>query len=329
MAEHHRHMKAVLFDKPGHADVLRIDPHVPIPKPGPGQLLVRVHAVGLNKVEVFIREGMIPFPGPVILGTDGAGVVEEVTHGVSDFRKGDRVAIYSRAPSMTGTYAEYFVASPDMLFHLPENMTFHQGAGLGTPFMTAYSNIVIHGAVKFGDIVLINGASGGVGLFAIEIANALGCKVIGVAGHETGLSLISQKGAIAISYKDPDFVKKVKVAAGPKGVDFILETTAKNVPKDIEILGKFGRVCLIGAPSHETVDFDMVLMKELTIKGTQATSVTPEQYRIMKAGLDKALEEGSINPIVEKVYTIDQIAQAHNDLMAPRSTAGKLILDLS
>ena len=164
-------------------------------------------------------------------------------------------------------------------------------------------------------MVLINGASGAVGLYAVEIAKSLGCKVIGVAGHDKGLALITGKGAIAISYKDADYVKKVKDAAGPRGVNLILETTSKNLPKDIDVLGSQGKVILIGDAAKETLDFQAVLQKELTIKATQAFSATPEQYKLMRAGLEKALKDGSIKPVVEKVYPINQIAQVRKKLM--------------
>jgi len=320
--------KAVRFEKNGGSDVLTVQ-EVPVTRPGPGQVLVRVHAAGLNPIETMIRAGYVPIPPPVILGTDGAGVVEEVGCGVHHFKKGDRVAIFAKHPSQTGTYAEFFLAEEDMLFHLPHNLNFHEGAALGIPFMTAYYNLVVLSGAKSGDVVLINGASGAVGLFGIEIARHLGCKVIGVAGNDDGLAQIAKKGAVAISYKDSNFIKKIQDAAGPNGVDIILETQAKNIPHDIDILAKFGRVNLIGTPGKESLDFGQILGKELTIKGTQAFSASPEQYKLMKAGLDKALKEGAIHPVIQKVYSLDQVSQAHDDLVSGRGAAGKLVLDLA
>lgn len=168
--------------------------------------------------------------------------------------------------------------------------------------------------VKSGDVVLVNGASGAVGLAAIEIAKHAGAKVIGVAGHEEGLALIARKGATAISYKDADFVKKVQETSGPKGVDIILETISKNIPKDIQVLAKHGRVNLIGVPGKEEINFEQVLGKELTIRGTQCFSASPEHYKLMKAGLEQALKEAYIEPVIEKVYPLDQVVKVSGSL---------------
>jgi len=324
-------MKAVRFEKTGPSSVLSIV-EVSINKPGPEQVLVRVHAAGLNPVEVMIRAGQFPVPPPLILGTDGAGVVEQIGSKIKDFKVGDRVAIYAKSPVyQSGTYAEYFLADPDMLFHLPEKYSFADGASLGIPFMTSYYDIVILCHAKAGEVVLINGASGATGLYGIEIARAMGCKVIGVAGHEEGLALIAKKGATAISYKDPDFVKKVKEAAGPKGVDIVLETKPRNIQNDFEVLGHRGRICLINADTHkEELDMGPVLYKELKIIGSAVFSAIPEHYKLMRTGLQGALNAGAIKPIIEKIYPLDQVQKAHDDTeYSTRGVVGKLVLDLS
>ncbi|OQV26159.1 Quinone oxidoreductase [Hypsibius exemplaris] len=332
MADNSRQMKAVRFEKTGPSSVLTVV-DVPINNPGPDQVLVRVHAAGLNPVEVLIRSGFFPVPPSVqIIGTDAAGVVAEVGSNVKDYKKGDRVVIYAKSPAyQSGTYAQYFLADPDMLFHLPEKYSFEDGASLGIPFLTAYYNIVLLARAKAGEVVLVNGASGATGLYAIEVARAMGCKVIGTAGHENGLALIAEKGATAVSYKASDLMEQIKAAAGPNGVDIVLETKPSNLANDLELLAPLGRVLLISASGKvDQVNLGPVLFKQLNIRGSSCFGATAAHYKLMRVGLEDALKAGAIKPVIQKVYKLDEIVQAHDDLEHnPVGVAGKLVLDLS
>src|SRR5215475_11980749 len=163
-------MKAIRVNQFGGPEVFRLE-EVPTPRPGPGEVLVRVHAVGVNPVETYIRAGKyarLPVL-PYTPGNDGAGVIEQVGPGVMEFKPGDRV--YT-ARSLSGTYAEFVLCRTDQVHRLPENVSFAQGAAMGTPYATAYRGLFQRAEAKPGETALVHGASGGVGTAAVQLARA-------------------------------------------------------------------------------------------------------------------------------------------------------------
>ena len=163
-------MKAIRVDEFGGLEVLRIE-EVPTPQPGPNQVLVRMHATGINPVETYIRAGTYArLPKlPYTPGNDGAGVIEQIGESVAEFEPGDRV--YT-AGSVSGTYAEFALCKADQVYPLPANVSFAQGAAIGTPYATAYRGLFQRGHAKPGETVLVHGASGGVGTAAVQLARA-------------------------------------------------------------------------------------------------------------------------------------------------------------
>src|SRR5438552_7031959 len=177
-------MKAICVHEFGGPDVLRLE-EVPTLRPGPGEMLVRMHAVGINPVETYIRAGTYGrLPElPYTPGNDGAGVVEQVGADVSEFKAGDHV--YT-AGSISGTYAEFALCKKEQVHPLPANVSFAQGAAMGTPYATAYRGLLQRAEAKPGETVLVHGASGGVGTVAVLLAGARGLRVVGKAGSDEG-----------------------------------------------------------------------------------------------------------------------------------------------
>jgi NADPH:quinone reductase len=186
-------MKAIRVNEFGGPEVLRLQ-EVPTPQPGQGEVVVRIHTVGVNPVETYIRAGKysrVP-QLPYTPGNDGAGVVEQVGPEVSEFKPGDRV--YT-AGSVSGTYAEFALCKAKQLHPLPANVSFAQGAAMGTPYATAYRGLFQRADAKPGETVLVHGASGGVGTAAVQLALARSLHVFGTAGSDEGLTLARAQGA--------------------------------------------------------------------------------------------------------------------------------------
>jgi len=186
-------MKAIRVDQFGEPDVLRLA-DLPVPQPAVGQVLVRVFAVGVNPVETYIRSGNYARKPalPYTPGSDAAGIVEVVGNEVTAFKQGDRV--YTDG-SLTGSYAEFALCDLSQVHPLPANISFSQGAALGVPYATAYRALFQRGQARAGESVLVHGASGGVGIAAVQLARAHGMNVLGTAGTERGLQLVLEQGA--------------------------------------------------------------------------------------------------------------------------------------
>src|SRR5437764_192912 len=186
-------MKAIRVHQFGGPEVLQLE-QVPTPQPGPGEVLVRMHAIGVNPVETYIRAGKYArLPDlPYTPGNDGAGVIEHVGSNVNEFKRDDRV--YT-AGSISGTYAERALCKEAQVHRLPPNVSFAQGAAMGTPYATAYRGLFQRGHAKPDETVLVHGASGGVGSAAVQLARARGLRVFGTAGSDEGLKLAREQGA--------------------------------------------------------------------------------------------------------------------------------------
>ncbi len=181
-------MKAILVRAFGGPEVLMLE-DVPDPTPGPGQVVVAVKAVGVNPVEVYVRAGMYPAKPelPYCPGSDAAGVVDSVGRDVKGVRAGDRVYIYGAA---SGTYTQKALCAATRVFALPQSLSFEQGAALGVPYGTAHRALFLRGRAKKGETVLIHGASGGVGVAAVQLALAAGLKVFGTGGGAQGAAFV-------------------------------------------------------------------------------------------------------------------------------------------
>src|SRR5712692_1645841 len=238
-------MKAIRVREFGGPEVLRLE-DVPELRPGPGEIVVRVRAAGVNPADTYIRSGTYAQKPnlPYTPGMDAAGIVEAVGPNVKRFKAGDRV--YTSG-SITGTYAELSVCEESRVHPLPFKVSFAQGAALGVPYGTAYRALFQRGHAKPSETVLVHGASGGVGIACVQFARAFGMTVIGTAGTEKGLALVTAQGAHHVAdHRTPNYEKQIKAFTGGRGVDLITEMLANvNLAKDLSLLAQGGRVVVI------------------------------------------------------------------------------------
>jgi NADPH2:quinone reductase len=309
----------------GGPEVLRLE-EVPTPKPGPGEVLVRVHAVGVNPVETYVRAGTYArLPElPYTPGNDGAGVVEQVGPDVTEFKAGDRV--YT-AGSLTGTYAEFALCRKEQVHPLPANVSFAQGAAIGTPYATAYRGLLQRALAKPGETVLVHGASGAVGTAAVQLARADGLRVFGTAGSDQGLKLAREQGAHEVfDHRAPEHFEQIMQATGGRGVDVIVEMLANvNLGNDLTILANGGRVVIIGSRGPVEINPRNTMQRDADIRGMILPNTPPQEMASIHAALVARLENGTLRPAIGKEFALAEAAEAHRAVMES-GAIGKIVL---
>lgn len=318
-------MKAIQVHQFGGPEVLQfLD--IPTPKPGPGQVLVRVHAAGVNPYDTYMRNGTyaIKPPLPYTPGSDAAGVIEAVGEGVAKFNPGARV--YT-ARTVTGAYAEYTLALESQVHSLPENISFSQGAGVWVPYGTAITALIHHAHARPGETVLIHGASGGVGTAAAQFARAIGLTVFGTAGTQKGMDLARKEGAHHVfDHSKPGYSDEIMKATGGRGVDVILEMLANvNLSADLKLLAMNGRVIIVGNRGEININPRDLMARRGTAKGFTLWAATETEQVEMHAAIGAGLENGTLRPIVGKELLLKDAPQAHVDVLAP-GAHGKIAL---
>lgn len=322
-------MKAIRVHKFGGPEVLQLE-EVPDPKPGEGQALVRIHAVGVNPVETYVRSGayaQLPTL-PYIPGADGAGVVKALGPGVTALKVGDRVYLTGTAGErMTGVYAELAVVNVGQAKPLAPAVSFSQGAAIGVPYGTAYRGLFHKARVIAGDTVLVHGASGGVGVAAVQLANAAGATVIGTAGTERGRKLVREQGAHhALDHTAPNYLAEVTRITDGRGPNVIIENLANvNLQKDLDILARYGRIVVIGNRGSLEFNPRSAMSKDAVIYGLALWNATPEEMASIHAGLVAGLANGTLRPVVGRELPLKDAAVAHAAVLEPGSY-GKIIL---
>ena len=321
-------MKAIRVHEFGGPEKLVLE-DVPDLKPGEGEVVVQIKAAGVNPVETYQRSGKYPtLPKlPFTPGQDGAGIVHSVGSAASMVKPGDRVYV---AGTSTGTYAEYCLCQESQVHALPKNISFSQGAGVSIPYGTAYRALFQRAKALPNEIVLINGASGGVGLAAVQLARAYGCLVIGTGGSDKSLSLIQEHGAhYAYNYSAEDLASRVSTLCnlrGKQGPDVILEMLANvNLAKDMQMLGRHGRIVVIGNRGTIEVNPRDIMAKDGVILGMSLPYASDAEKASIYSAIGEALRIGVANPVVAKEYPLKDAAQAHEDVIG-KSTHGKLVL---
>ncbi|XP_062285414.1 quinone oxidoreductase [Scomber scombrus] len=324
-----RLMRAIRVGEFGAPSVLKLCSDVKVPQPGHRQVLIRVHACGVNPVETYIRAGTYARKPtlPYTPGSDVAGVVETVGEGVTAVKAGDRV--FTTATE-TGGYAEYTVATDDSVYKLPDALDFTQGAAIGVPYFTAYRALVHKAHSKAGETVLIHGASGGVGVAACQLARSLGLRVLGTAGTPEGMKLALSNGAHrTFNHREEGYTNKIMEATEGRGIDVIVEMLSNvNLSKDLQMLAYGGRVIIIGSRGPIEINPRDTMAKESSITGVALFFATPEERKECAALLFAGMEAGWLHPVVGSQYLLDKAAQAHHDIIESPGAAGKMVLTI-
>lgn len=318
-------MKAIVVREFGPPEVMQVE-EIDRPQPMGTQVLVKIEAAGVNPVDTYLRTGIHAHAPklPYTPGKDGAGIVESVGDGVTRFRPGDRV--YT-AGSISGTYAEFSLCDETHLGSLPENISFEEGAGVWTPYATSYRALFQKAGATAGETVLVHGASGGVGIAAVQWAKSAGLFVIGTASSEEGRQLVLENGADAVfDHSDEDHFTDIHQSTDLKGVDLIVEMLANvNLERDFECLAMFGRIVVVG--NRGSIEFTprQAMTKEATIYGMSLFNAGKEELDEIHKAIGYGLSHGTLRPPVFRSYPLADSPKAHHDIIASKG-CGKLVL---
>ena len=301
---------------------------VPVPKVGPKDVLLKVKAAGVNPVETYIRSGQYArLPSlPFTPGGDAAGLVEELGSGVDNVKKGDRVWTKT---ARTGSYAEYAVVPAQNVFPLPSHLSFAQGAALPVPYLTAYRALFFKGCARPGETVLVHGASGGVGVAAVQFARAYGMTVIGTAGTDEGLDLVKKAGVhFAFNHRQSDYQDEIRtLASSGSGVDLVIENAAHiNLGSDLKLLAPGGRVVVVGSRGPIEINPRDAMSREASVTGVMLNASTDAQIMESVKAINAGITNGWLRPIVGKEYALNKASEAHRDIMEGPGALGKTVL---
>ena len=323
-------MRAIRVHQFGGPDVLKLE-EIPDPKPGPGDIVVRVRAAGVNPVDAYMHTGTYARkpPLPYTPGFDGAGEIENVGDDVKGFAVGDRVYIAGPGNTMAGagTYAEKALCSPSQLHPLPARVSFGQGAALGVPYCTAYRALFQRANARPGEVVLVHGATGGVGVASVELAHARGLTVIGSGGTDKGLATVREHGAdVLVNHKSPTYTDEIVRATGGRGVDVIVEMAAHiNLDRDLGLLAKNGRVVVVGNRGRVEIDARQAMGRDAAILGMTLFNVNDRDMAEIHAALVAGLASAALNPVVGRELPLADASKAHQLIMEP-GALGKIVL---
>jgi NADPH2:quinone reductase len=320
-------MKAIVVSEYGAPDVLQLQ-EVADPTPGAGEVVVKIGAAGVNPVETYKRSGTPPYnsgPLPYTPGTDGAGEIVAVGEGVEKWKIGDRVYLFSAKGS--GTYAEMCRCDQNEVFALPDNVSYEQGAALGVPYATAHRALFGKAGAKSGEWVFIHGATGGVGVAAIQLALRAGLKVGGSAGSAAGEEFLESLGLrYTANHNTPDYLSDVLGMTCGRGFDVILEMLAsENLGRDPQVLAPMGRIVVIGSRGEVTVNPRDWMGRDASVFGMVLFNTPAAQMQEIHADLFAGLSDGSLKPIVGRRFSLAEAAEAHQAVMQS-GARGKIVL---
>jgi len=318
-------MKRIRVYECGEPEMMKFE-DAPEPQPETGQVVVKVHAVGVNPVDTYIRTGGQGYSPklPYTPGFDAAGVVESVGDKVTNVSVGDRVYC---AGTLSGAYAQKALCDQSQVHPLPQQVSFAQGAGVGVPCATAYRALFQRAKAVPGEVVLVHGASGGVGLAAVQLARTAGMTVIGTAGSERAQRLVIEQGAChVLDHHNPDHIKQVMELTDSQGANVILEMLANvNLGNDLPMLAKGGRVVVIGSRGDVQITPRDLMGRDAAILGMSLINTPKEELPSIHAFLVAGLENGTVGPVVGKELSLAEAAQAHH-LIIESSSYGKIVL---
>jgi len=320
-------MKAIKISNYGHADVLQLTDTEPKPEPGTGQALVRIHAAGVNFVDIYQRRGTYPVNLPYIPGLEASGVVEAIGKKVTLVRPGDRVAYTGHL----GSYSEYTVINADRLIKLPKDLSFEQGAAFPLQGMTAHYLIHDFRKLKKGDTVLVHAAAGGVGLLLVQWAKHLGAKVIGTVSTAEKAVAAKKAGADhVVLYTQQDFVSEAKRLTKGRGADLIIDGVGKSTfAGDLEAAALHGHVVIFGASSGpaDPIMPNSLMTKSISVSGGSLSNFTATREDLLRRSKDVlgAVKKGRLKLRIDHVFPLAEAEKAHR-LLEGRQSMGKILL---
>ncbi|HKR83960.1 MAG TPA: quinone oxidoreductase [Terriglobales bacterium] len=320
-------MKAIQVQQPGGVEALELV-DIPVPTPKPNEAVVKIAAIGVNFIDVYLREGRYKAPLPFVNGQEAAGIIHEVGADVKTVKPGDRVA-YS---SVLGSYAEYAAVPADSLVRIPSGVGERDAAAAMLQGMTAHYLAYSTFPLQAGQTALLHAAAGGVGLLLVQMAHNLGARVIGTVSTEEKAKLALDAGADdIILYSQSDFEAETKRLTGGKGVDVVYDSVGKTTfEKGLNVLRPRGMMVLFGGSSGAVPPFDLI---QLSTKGSLfVTRPTLGHYTLSREELVMRADAvfgmiaaGKLKLRIEHIYKLADAQQAHRDL-AGRRTTGKLLL---
>ena len=324
-------MRAIGIEEPGAPEVLR-EVLVPVPKPGASEVLIRVHAAGVNRPDILQRLGMyrVPADADPLPGLEVAGEVVATGSGAARWNSGDKVMALCHG----GGYAEYCRVNEDHCLPIPARLSMVEAAAVPETYFTVWYNMAMRARIEAGEWLLVHGGSSGIGTTAIQIAKAIGASVVTTAGTDEKCRFCTDLGADhALNYKECDWEQEVGKLTGSKGVDIILDMVAgPYMQKNINVLGRDGRYVIIAFLQGPTAELDMrrVLGKRLTITGSTLRPQTVAEKAAIAADLERRilplLETGIVRPIIDSVFPLADAADAHA-LMESSRHMGKIVLE--
>ena len=318
-------MKAIRVSEYGGPAVLKLE-EVPTPQPAPNQVLVRNRAIGVNPVDTYLRSNT-DNRGPKLPytpGTDSAGVVEAVGGDVKGVKAGDRVYV---GGTTSGAYAELSLCTEAQVHSLAAGASFAQGAAVNVPYATAYHALFNRARGVAGETVLVHGASGGVGIGAVQLARARGLTVIGTAGTDRGRKLVADQGAHhVLDHTAAGYLDEVLRLTGGRGVDVVMEMLANvNLQKDLGVIAMNGRIVVIGNRGTVELNARHAMNKNADILGMALGHATPPQLAGIHAALVEGLGNGTLRPVIAEEIPLAQAPRAHEVVMGA-GHHGKVVL---
>ncbi len=318
-------MKAIRVHDFGEPEVMRLE-EIPDLTPGPGEVVVGLRAIGVNPVDAYIRSGQYRPDQklPYTPGLDGAGIISAIGPGVKHRQVGQRVYV---AWSLSGTYAQEVLCREFQTHLLPERTSFGQGAAIGVPYGAAFRALFQRAHAVAGETVLVHGASGGVGIAAVQLARAAGLRVFGTAGSEVGKALVLAQGAHhVLNHRTDGYLDALHELTCGKGVDVILEMLANvNLDRDLGVLAKGGRVVVIGSRGRVEIDPRATIGREASILGMTLYNSGERELASIHAAIGEGLANGTLRPVVSRELPLANAATAHHAILEG-STFGKIVL---
>jgi zinc-binding alcohol dehydrogenase/oxidoreductase len=323
-------LKAVRIHEDGGPEVLRYE-DVEDPAPGPGEVLIGLRAASLNHLDLWLRRGLPSVPKPRILGADGAGVVVALGEGADRFEEGDEVVLNPGLDEgarivgehMDGTHAELIALPADYVYPLPEGVSFEEAAAFPLVFETVYRMLVTRAGLREGEWVLVWGIGGGIGTASLQIAKALGARVVATSGSDEKLARARELGAEAVvNHAGEDVAEAVRQATGGRGADVVVEHVGEATWKtSLQVAAPGARICVCGATSgpNPPANLHRIWWKQLTILGSTMGTRTDFE------GAYELVASGRARPIVDRVFPLAEAAEAHRHLEEGRQL-GKVVL---